>query len=99
MLFQVAIQPAAAEGAAAEDGGHGFVVCSSNFRHLYWTIKQQLVHHTVTGCNVRAGDLMGSGTISGDAVDRFGSMLELSWKGTREVGTKQLLPLFTHARL
>ncbi|XP_060536463.1 fumarylacetoacetase [Cylas formicarius] len=58
-------------------------VCRSNFKHLYWTPKQQLAHHTITGCNVNPGDLMASGTISGDASDSFGSMLELSWKGTQ----------------
>ena len=41
------------------------VVSKSNFRYMYWTMKQQLVHHTVTGCNMRAGDLLASGTISG----------------------------------
>lgn len=41
------------------------VVSKSNFKYLYWNIKQQLVHHTVTGCNMRPGDLLGSGTISG----------------------------------
>jgi fumarylacetoacetase len=48
-------------------------------------MAQQLAHHTVNGCNVRAGDLMASGTISGDAPDSFGSMLELAWKGTRPI--------------
>lgn len=42
------------------------ILTRSNFRHLYWTIRQQLTHHTVTGCNMRPGDLLGSGTISGD---------------------------------
>ena len=59
------------------------VICHSNFKNLYWTMKQQLAHHTVTGCNVRPGDLMASGTISGKEKDEFGSMLELSWKGTQ----------------
>ncbi|CAH0551577.1 unnamed protein product [Brassicogethes aeneus] len=58
-------------------------VCRSNYKFLYWTAKQQLAHHTVTGCNLNPGDLMGSGTISGDTSDSFGSMLELSWKGTK----------------
>jgi fumarylacetoacetase len=62
------------------------VVCRSNLRHLYWTFKQQLTHHTVTGCNMRPGDLLGSGTISGTDPTSFGSMLELSWKGSRTVG-------------
>ena len=43
----------------------GTVVCKSNMKNLYWTAKQQLAHHTVTGCNARPGDLMASGTISG----------------------------------
>jgi fumarylacetoacetase len=60
-------------------------ITRSNFRHLYWTIRQQLVHHSVTGCNLRPGDLLGSGTISGTDDTALGSMLELSWKGTREV--------------
>ncbi|XP_074042553.1 fumarylacetoacetate hydrolase [Leptinotarsa decemlineata] len=58
-------------------------VCRSNYKYLYWTAKQQLAHHTITGCNVNPGDLMASGTISGETSDSFGSMLELSWKGTK----------------
>lgn len=60
-------------------------VSSSNFKNLYWNVKQQLVHHSSTGCNMRPGDLLGSGTISGTPQDSFGSMLELCWKGTRTV--------------
>ncbi|MFH4973635.1 hypothetical protein AB6A40_000344 [Gnathostoma spinigerum] len=62
-----------------------YVICRSNFKYMYWTMKQQLVHHTVNGCNVRAGDLMGSGTISGPEPESYGSMLELSWRGTSTV--------------
>lgn len=61
------------------------VVCRSNFRNMYWNAAQQLCHHSVSGCVMRAGDLLGSGTISGTREDSFGSMLELSWKGSREV--------------
>jgi fumarylacetoacetase len=60
-------------------------VCKSNLKHMYWTIKQQLAHHTVTGCNLNPGDLMATGTISGPTEDSFGSMLELSWKGTKPI--------------
>jgi len=60
-------------------------VTNSNFRHLYWNMRQQLVHHTVTGCNMQPGDLLGSGTISGKAENNFGSMLELSWSGSKDV--------------
>ncbi|GAB4365069.1 MAG: fumarylacetoacetase [Calditrichia bacterium] len=58
-------------------------VCRSNFKYLYWNMAQQLAHHTCNGCNVRTGDLMASGTISGPSPDSFGSMLELSWRGSR----------------
>jgi fumarylacetoacetase len=58
-------------------------IARSNFRHLYWTMDQQLAHHTITGCNMRPGDLLASGTISGPTPDSYGSMLELAWRGTR----------------
>ncbi|BFZ21143.1 hypothetical protein BsWGS_24182 [Bradybaena similaris] len=61
------------------------VISRSNFKYMYWTMKQQLVHHSITGCKIRPGDLMGSGTISGETPDSLGSMLELSWKGSRTI--------------
>ncbi|MBK8497446.1 MAG: fumarylacetoacetase [Flavobacteriales bacterium] len=73
------------EVAILTSGGSETVICRSNFKHLYWNMAQQLAHHTVNGCNVRAGDLMASGTISGDTPESYGSMLELSWKGTKPV--------------
>lgn len=72
--LQVAIQP---ENTAET------VISNSNFKYMYWNMAQQLAHHTVNGCNVRTGDLMGSGTISGPTEDSYGSMLELCWKGTK----------------
>ncbi len=60
-------------------------VCKTNFKHLYWNMAQQLAHHTVNGCNVRSGDLMASGTISGPTPDGYGSMLEITWRGTKPV--------------
>jgi len=60
-------------------------VCQSNFKYMYWNLCQQLAHHTVNGCNIRGGDMLASGTISGKEQTSFGSMLELSWKGTRTV--------------
>ncbi|EDV29672.1 Fumarylacetoacetase [Trichoplax sp. H2] len=59
------------------------VICRSNPKYLYWTMKQQLAHHTITGCNIQPGDLLASGTISGTTPDSLGSLLELSWKGTK----------------
>lgn len=61
------------------------VVCRSNFKHLYWNICQQLAHHTSGGCNINPGDLMASGTISGPEKGSFGSMLEITWRGTTPV--------------
>ena len=61
------------------------VVTNSNYRYMYWNAKQQLVHHTVTGCNMRSGDLLGSGTISGTSDKTYGSMIELSWKGSKPI--------------
>lgn len=60
-------------------------VSTSNFKYMYWNMCQQLAHHTVNGCNVRVGDLMASGTISGTTPDAYGSMLEICWKGTKPV--------------
>ena len=64
------------------------VVCNSNFKYMYWNMAQQLAHHTVNGCNIKAGDMLASGTISGPTKDSFGSMLELSWKGTQPLTLK-----------
>ncbi|MEM8525013.1 MAG: fumarylacetoacetase [Bacteroidota bacterium] len=68
-------------------------ICHSNFKYLYWNMVQQLAHHTINGCNVKIGDLMGSGTISGKDENSYGSMLEISWGGTKPItlqdGTKR----------
>jgi len=61
------------------------IISVSNLKYMYWTMKQQLAHHTVSGCNLRPGDLLGSGTISGPTPDTYGSMLELCWKGTKPI--------------
>ena len=60
-------------------------IATSNFKYMYWSICQQLAHHTVNGCNAQPGDLLGSGTISGPDKNERGSMLELSWRGTETV--------------
>lgn len=75
--LEVQIQPA---GDTASS-----VVSTSNSKYLYWNFRQQLVHHSVTGCPMRSGDLLGTGTISGPSDDSFGSMLELSWRGAKDV--------------
>jgi fumarylacetoacetase len=57
-------------------------ISASNFRHLYWTMVQLIAHHTIGGCNLRPGDLLASGTISGPEKESRGSMLELTWRGS-----------------
>ncbi|MFK7812469.1 MAG: fumarylacetoacetase [Maribacter sp.] len=74
--LQVAIQP---------ENDEATTITNSNFKYMYWTMSQQLAHHTINGCKVNSGDMMGSGTISGPTPDSYGSMLELSWQGTKPV--------------
>ncbi|MFQ5733860.1 MAG: fumarylacetoacetase, partial [Planctomycetaceae bacterium] len=57
-------------------------IARSNFCNLYWTVAQQLAHHSVSGCNMRTGDLLASGTISGPERDSRGCLLELTWRGS-----------------
>ena len=74
--LEVAIRP---------KGAKETTVSKSNFKYMYWTMAQQLAHHTVNGCPVNAGDMMGSGTISGPTKDSYGSMLELTWRGQNPI--------------
>jgi fumarylacetoacetase len=61
----------------------GTPIVRTNFRTMYWNVCQQIAHHTSNGCNLKIGDLLASGTISGSTPDSFGSLLELTWKGTK----------------
>lgn len=75
IALEVALRPNGAAQAST--------ISRTNFKSMYWTMAQQLAHHTVSGCNTRVGDLMGSGTISGATPDSFGSLLELTWNGQK----------------
>lgn len=77
--LEVLIQP---------ENGEENLVCESNHKFLYWNISQQLAHQTVNGCNINPGDMYASGTISGPTENSYGSMLELSWKGTKPLKLK-----------
>jgi len=77
--LQVGIKP---------ENGEETIVSNSNYKHMYWNMTQQLAHHTVNGCNLRCGDMLASGTISGPTEGSFGSMLEIAWKGTKPVAMK-----------
>jgi fumarylacetoacetase len=63
----------------------GTEVSSVSFATMYWTFAQQLAHMTVNGASVRTGDLFGSGTVSGESPSSFGSLLELSWGGSKPI--------------
>jgi fumarylacetoacetase len=77
--LQVSVRP---------EAGEENIVSSTNYKHMYWSVFQQLAHHTVNGCNVQVGDLYASGTISGPSPESYGSMLELSWNGQRPLRLK-----------
>jgi fumarylacetoacetase len=70
------------------ENGEENLIAKSNFKYMYWNMAQQLAHHTVNGCNVEVGDLYASGTISGKEKDSYGSMLELTWRGTNPLTLK-----------
>ena len=70
------------------DNGSETIVAKSNFKYMYWTMAQQLAHHTVNGCKINSGDMMGSGTVSGPTPDSYGSMLELTWRGEKPLQLK-----------
>ena len=79
--LSVSLQP----NGSSSTSSNSTQICQSNLKNLYWSSAQQLVHHSVTGCPMKAGDLLASGTISGSEPNSFGSMLELSWNGTRDI--------------
>ena len=62
-----------------------FPISRTNFKTLYWNISQQVAHHTVSGCNLRTGDLLASGTISGPTRKSCGSLLEITWRGSEPI--------------
>jgi fumarylacetoacetase len=70
------------------ENGEATLVSKSNFKYMYWTMSQQLTHHTSNGCRINSGDMMGSGTISGPTPDSYGSMLELTWGGKNPIQLK-----------
>ena len=63
-------------------------ISRTNAKHLYWSFPQMVAHHSASGCSLRPGDLLGSGTISSPDPEGFGSLLELTWNGTKTVKTR-----------
>jgi fumarylacetoacetase len=76
--FNLALEVALSHDGASKSS----TVTRSNFKHVYWSIAQQLAHHTISGCNTRPTDLMASGTVSGPDTASLGSLLEITVGGT-----------------
>ncbi len=66
-------------------GQAGHRLCETSYRHAYWTLAQMVTHHTVNGCNLQPGDLLGSGTLSGPTLDQAGALIELTGGGRNPV--------------
>ena len=73
------------QAAIQTEKGDEKVVSNSNYKYMYWSMAQMIAHHTVNGCDLNPGDLLATGTISGPTPDSYGSMLEISWKGTKPI--------------
>jgi len=72
-------------GLRAPEMNEAMRICRTNFKYMYWSSVQQLVHHASSGCAMNVGDILGSGTISGPDKDARGSLLEISWNGTEPI--------------
>lgn len=81
--YDIALEVGLSSAAMRAAGDAETIVCRTNFRTQYWTIVQQLAHVASNGASVRAGDLFGTGTISGEAPGSWGSLLETTWRGTQ----------------
>jgi fumarylacetoacetase len=84
-LIDIELEVLLQSSAMRAKGMHAARITGSGFaRAAYWTLAQMVTHHTVNGCNLRTGDLLGTGTLSGPSPDEAGSMLELSAGGARK---------------
>jgi fumarylacetoacetase len=80
--FDITLEVHLATEKMREQGIAPVRISRGNFRDMYWTLAQMITHHASNGCNLTAGDLLASGTVSGQAKDARGCLLELTWKGT-----------------
>jgi fumarylacetoacetase len=83
--FDISLEVSLRTSAMRESGQPGDVLSRGNFRSMYWTLGQMVTHHASNGCNLKSGDLIASGTVSGEVPDSRGSLLELSWRGEQPV--------------
>ncbi|MEQ5870382.1 fumarylacetoacetase [Sagittula sp. NFXS13] len=80
MLYDIAL-----EVGMAPEGKSETVIARTNYREMYYSSAQQLAHHSTSGCPMRVGDLLGSGTISGPEKDQRGALLEITWGGQEPI--------------
>ncbi|MFX8485433.1 fumarylacetoacetate hydrolase family protein, partial [Acinetobacter baumannii] len=83
--FDIQLQVGLRTPRMAQAGQGDATICRTSYRHAYWTIAQMLAHHTVNGCNLQPGDLLGSGTLSGPTLDQAGALIELTSGGKNPV--------------
>lgn len=83
--FDIALDVLLSTQQSRADNSEPALLCSSNFKEAYWSVAQLLAHHTVNGCNLQPGDLLGTGTLSGPAQGQEGSLLELNQGGKKPV--------------
>ncbi len=85
VVFDVTLEVSIASAAMRSAGTPATVVTLGNFKEMYWTIAQMIAHHTSSGCNLRSGDLLASGTVSGPTPESRGCLLERTWRGTQPI--------------
>ena len=90
--FDITLEVWIASAQMREQGMEPIRLSKGNFRDMYWTLAQMVTHHTVNGCNLNPGDLLGSGTVSGTTRDSRGSLLELTWDGDPFANPPVLVP-------
>jgi fumarylacetoacetase len=90
--FDITLEVHLATAQMRDNGIAPVRLSKGNFRDMYWTLAQMVAHHTVNGCNLQPGDLLGSGTVSGTARDSRGSLLELTWDGDPFANPPVLVP-------
>jgi fumarylacetoacetase len=79
--FDIQLDIGIASPAMRQQGQGLHVLCTTSYRHAYWTLAHMVAHHTVNGCNLQAGDLLGTGTLSGPEASQAGALIELTQGG------------------
>jgi fumarylacetoacetase len=87
--FDIQLQVGLQTPRMREAGVKDAVICQTSYRHAYWTVAQMVTHHTVNGCNLQPGDLLGSGTLSGPTLDQAGALIELTTGGKNPIQLPQ----------